>query len=430
MRILFLSHYFPPEVNAPASRTYEHCKQWVKDGHEVTVVTCAPNHPRGIVYEGYRNALFQREDKDGIRIVRVWTYVTANEGFLKRTINYLSYMVSAIVVSPFLASCDVVVSTSPQFFNGLAGYVVSRLKRMPWVLEIRDLWPESIVAVGAITSRPIIRVLEWLERFAYRKASHLVVVTDAFKTHMVKLGIPIEKVTVIKNGADLSLYRRPAHGHEALAKELGLEDKFVASYFGTHGMAHHLETVLEAADRLRGYPEIVFLLVGDGAERKRLLDLREAMTLSNVVMLEQQPKERMPEFWSLSNVSLVLLKKSDLFKTVLPSKIFESMAMEKPIILGVEGESADLVQASGGGVCIPPEDAVALAAQVLKLSRDPGLCQQLGANGRAYVLQHFDRAKLAQRYLSLLSTVVTGVPVGAMSGTGEATERTGCPPES
>ncbi len=430
MRILFLSHYFPPEVNAPASRTYEHCKQWVKDGHEVTVVTCAPNHPRGIVYEGYRNALFQREDKDGIRVVRVWTYVTANEGFLKRTINYLSYMVSAILVAPLLPSCDVVLSTSPQFFNGLAGYVVSRIKRAPWVLEIRDLWPESIVAVGAITSRPIIRVLEWLERFAYRKASHLVVVTDAFKTHMAKLGIPIEKVTVIKNGADLSLYRRPPHGHEALAKELGLEGKFVASYFGTHGMAHHLETVLEAADRLRDHPAIVFLLVGDGAERKRLVAMREAMGLPNVLMLPQQPKERMPEFWSLSDVSLVLLKKSDLFKTVLPSKIFESMAMEKPIILGVEGESAELVRASGGGVCIPPEDAEELAAQVLKFFEDPALCQKVGASGRAYVLQHFDRAKLAQRYLRLLSAVAQGGPTSAMTDRDEETEQRGYSPKS
>lgn len=428
MRILFLSHYFPPEVNAPASRTYEHCKQWVKDGHEVTVVTCAPNHPRGIVYEGYRNAVFQREEKDGIHVVRVWTYVTANEGFLKRTINYVSYMVSAVLAAPFLARCDVVVSTSPQFFNGLAGYVVGRLKRVPWVLEIRDLWPESIVAVGAITSRPIIRLLEWLELFAYRKATHLVVVTDAFKTHMTRLGISSEKVRVIKNGADLSLYQRPAQGHEALAKELGLHGKFVASYFGTHGMAHHLETILEAADLLRDRPEIMFLLVGDGAERKRLVEMRDAMNLSNVLMLSQQPKERMPEFWSLSDVSLVLLKKSDLFKTVLPSKIFESMAMEKPIILGVEGESAELVRESGGGVCIPPEDAKELAAQVLALYGDPLLRRKLGSSGRAYVLQHFDRAKLAGEYVQVLATVAERAP--ATSGEGEMKKGTGRSPGS
>ena len=402
MRILFLSHYFPPEVNAPASRTYEHCKQWVQDGHEVTVVTCAPNHPRGTVYEGYHNKLFQREEKDGIQVVRVWTYVTANEGFLKRTLNYLSYMVAGVLVAPFLPRCDVVLSTSPQFFNGLAGYLVSRLKRVPWILEIRDLWPESIVAVGAITNRPVIRSLERLELFAYRKADHLVVVTDAFKAHMLARGISLKKVTVIKNGADFSLYKKPLHGYVDLSRDLGLEGKFVASYFGTHGMAHHLETIFEAAHELREWKDIVFLLVGDGAERSRLVTMRDGMKLSNVLMLDQQPKERMPELWSLSSISLVLLKKSALFKTVLPSKIFESMAMEKPVILGVEGESAELVMSAGGGICIEPESSKDLAIQIVKLYRDPTLRQELGSSGKRYVLAHFDRRALARRYADVI----------------------------
>jgi glycosyltransferase involved in cell wall biosynthesis len=405
MRILFLSHYFPPEVNAPASRTYEHCRQWVRDGHEVTVVTCAPNHPRGMVYEGYRNKLFQREEIDGIQVVRVWTYVTANEGFLKRTLNYLSYMVVAVLVAPFLSRCDVVLSTSPQFFNGLAGYLVSCLKHVPWILEIRDLWPESIVAVGAITNRQVIRLLEGLELFAYRKADHLVVVTDAFKAHMLSRGISSNKVTVIKNGADFSLYKKPPHGHTNLLRELGLEGKFVASYFGTHGMAHHLETVLEAAHELREWKDIVFLLVGDGAERSRLVTMRDEKKLSNVVMLDQQPKEKMPELWSLSSVSLVLLKKSALFKTVLPSKIFESMAMVRPVILGVEGESAELVMSAGGGICIEPESSKDLAIQVLKLYRDPALRQELGSSGRRYVLEHFDRQVLARRFADVMQLV-------------------------
>jgi len=406
MRILFLSHYFPPEVNAPASRTYEHCKQWVQDGHEVTVVTCAPNHPRGIVYEGYRNKLFQREEMDGIQVVRVWTYVTANEGFLKRTLNYLSYMVAVVVVAPLLPKCDVVLSTSPQFFNGLAGYLVSRLKHIPWILEIRDLWPDSIVAVGAITNRPVIRLLEDLELFAYRKADHLVVLTDAFKAHTLKRGISSNKVTVIKNGADFSLYKKPAHGHTNLLRELGLEGKFVASYFGTHGMAHHLETVLEAAHELREWKDIVFLLVGDGAERSRLVTMRDEKKLSNVVMLGQQPKEKMPELWSLSSVSLILLKKSALFKTVLPSKIFESMAMVRPVILGVEGESAELVMSAGGGICIEPESSKDLAIQVLRLYRDPTLRQELGSSGRRYVMEHFDRQVLAKRFVDVMQLVL------------------------
>lgn len=401
MNILFLSHYFPPEVNAPASRTFEHCRQWVRDGHRVTVVTCAPNHPRGKVYPGYRNKLFVREEKDGITIIRVWTYLTANEGFLKRTLNYVSYMAAAIVAAPFIQKADIVISTSPQFFNGLAGYVVSRMKRAPWVLEIRDLWPESILAVGAIKNRFIIHLLEWLELFAYRQADRIVPVTDAFQRYIEEKGIPKEKITVIKNGADLTLYK-PVTGTNRLAESLGVQGKFVAAYLGTHGMAHHLETVLHAAQRLREYPDIVLILAGDGAERQRLAALREELGLDNVLMLDQQPKEQMPWLWALSDVSLILLKKSDLFKTVIPSKIFESMAMEKPIILGVEGESADIVRAADAGYCIEPENAEELVNRLIDLYADEALCKKLGANGRIHVSNFYDRKELAKRFEQLL----------------------------
>jgi glycosyltransferase involved in cell wall biosynthesis len=407
VRILFLSHYFPPEVNAPASRTFEHCREWVRQGHEVTVVTCAPNHPRGVVYEGYRNRLWQREARDGIRVVRLWTYLAANEGFAKRTLNYVSYMVSAVLAAPWLPRADVVVTTSPQFFNGLAGYFVSRLKRAPWALEIRDLWPESILSVGAIKNARIIRALEWLERFAYRKADVIVPVTDAFKRYMVERGVPAEKIHVIKNGVDLGFYRG-AEGPNPLAVELGLEGKFVAAYVGTHGMAHHLETVLEAAERLRPRKDIVFLMAGDGAERDRLLAKKEAMGLENVLMLAQQPKGRMPEIWALTGASLVLLKRSDTFKTVIPSKIFESMAMKRPIVLGVEGESRELVASAEAGLFIEPENATELAAAVVRLADDRALRARLGENGRRFVERHFDRRVLAKRYVEVFQGLVTG----------------------
>lgn len=399
-------------MNAPATRTYEHCRQWVRDGHQVTVVTCAPNHPQGRVYEGYRNRIYQRETKDGISVVRIWTFVTANEGFLKRTLNYISYLCSAVLVSLFLPKADIVLSTSPQFFNGLAGYFVSKLRRIPWVLEIRDLWPESIVAVGAIKSPVIISLLEWIERFAYRKADWIVPVTDSFKTYMLAKGIEARKITVVKNGVDLAQYA-PRDGASALAEELGIEGKFVVSYFGTHGMAHHLQTILHAAHRLNGSKNIIFLMVGDGAERRALLQMRDDMALGNVMMLDQQPKSRMRDFWALSDISLVLLKKSDLFKTVIPSKIFESLAMTKPIILGVEGESADLLRAANAGICIEPEQADELAARVLELSQNPERCQQLGRNGRRYVMEHFDRIVLARKLASVLETVRRGTVLEA-----------------
>lgn len=375
-------------------------------------MTCAPNHPQGRVYEGYRNRIYQRETKDGINIVRVWTFVTANEGFLKRTLNYISYMCSACIVSLVLPKADIVLSTSPQFFNGLAGYIVSKLRRIPWVLEIRDLWPESIVAVGAIKNSVIISLLEWIERFAYRKADRIVPVTESFKTYMLAKGIEARKITVVKNGVDLAQYA-PRDGASALAEELGVEGKFVVSYFGTHGMAHHLQTILHAAHRLNGSKNIIFLMVGDGAERRALLQMRDDMALGNVMMLDQQPKSRMRDFWALSDISLVLLKKSDLFKTVIPSKIFESLAMTKPIILGVEGESADLLRAAKAGICIEPEQADELATCVLELSQNPERCQQLGRNGRRYVMEHFDRIVLARKLASVLETVGRGTVLEA-----------------
>lgn len=405
MHILFLSHYFPPEVNAPASRTFEHCREWARAGHRVTVVTCAPNHPRGVVYEGYRNRLFQREMRDGIEVVRVWTYLTANEGLLKRTLGYLSYMIVAVLAALFMPRPDVVITTSPQFFNGLAGYPVSRLKRVPWVLEIRDLWPESVLAVGAITNRYVIRMLHGLEMFAYRKASRIVSVTDAFKRYMVDKGIDAAKIHVVKNGADLDFYRSDIPSLEA-KRRLGLEGKFVASYVGTHGMAHHLETILEAAEGLRQRSDIVFLMAGDGAERKRLERMREEKGLTNVVMLPQQPKDRMPELWSATDVSVVLLKRSPLFRTVIPSKIFESMAMGKPIVLGVEGESAEIVQAAGAGRCIVPEDAAGLRNAVVELCDNPALAARMGESGKAHVAEHYDRRVLAGRFLNMMEELV------------------------
>jgi len=406
MRILFLSHYFPPEVNAPASRTFEHCREWVRSGHQVTVVTCAPNHPRGVVYTGYRNRLWHREMCAGINIVRVGTYISANEGFLRRSLAYLSFLIACVVAAPFLPRADVLVTTSPQFFNGLAGYPVKLLRRIPWVLEIRDLWPESVLAVGAVRNGLLIRLLSALERFAYRKCDHIVAVTEAFRRYIVGRGIAPQKISVVRNGVDLSLFAGDADPQELRAR-LGLEGKFVVSYVGTHGMAHGLETLLNAAAQLRSHEDIAFLLVGDGAERQRLLALRDQLGLNNVTMLEQQPKERMPVIWALSDASLVLLRKLPLFETVIPSKIFESMAMGRPIILAVGGEAREIVDEGEAGLCIEPESSASLCAVVLKLANKPALGRQLGSNGQRYVTAHFDRRVLARRFESVLMALVT-----------------------
>lgn len=405
MRIAFFTHYYPPEVNAPASRTSEHSREWARRGHEVTVVTCVPNHPSGKIYPGYKNKLFQTELIDGVKVVRLWTFVAANERFLFRTMNYVIYSIAATVALPFLPKADVIVTTSPQFFCGLVGFTARLVKRAPWVLEIRDLWPESIVTVGAMKKGAAIRLLEAIEAFAYREADRIVSVTESFVPHIEARG-GAKKIEIIKNGVDLSLFSGAASGDE-IKRRFNLEGRFVAAYVGTHGMAHGLDTILDAAALLKNDPRIGFLLVGDGAERCRLQERAKRMKLDNVRVVGQLPKSDMPAVWAATDASLILLRNSDAFKKVIPSKMFEAMAMARPIVLGVEGEAKDLLEKANAGMAAPPESAEDLAAAVSKLAGDAELCRRFGQNGLTHVREHFDRSKLALRYLELLDATAS-----------------------
>ena len=378
---------------------------WAKQGHQVTVVTSAPNHPDGIVYPGYKNRFFHNETVDGVSVVRVWTYLAANEGFARRTLNYVSYMISAAMAAPRLPRSDVYVSTSPQFFCGLAGMLAAKMRRTPWVLEVRDLWPESIVTVGAMHRGMTIRFLEWLERLAYRKADRIVAVTDSFAPHIAERCQGAAKIDVIKNGVDLSLFKRGADGGE-IKRRFGLEGRFVAAYVGTHGMAHGLDTMLDAAELLRNDPRFGFLMVGGGAEQERLAARAKTMGLDNLRIVGQMPKSDMPAVWAATDASLILLRRSDAFEKVLPSKMFEAMAMECPIILGVRGEAKALLDAAGAGIAITPESAEELVAAVVRLADDKDLALKLGRQGGLFVRQHFDRERLAERYIEVLQATV------------------------
>lgn len=405
MHILFLSHYYPPEVNAPASRTSEMAKIWVKLGHKVTIVTAAPSHPRGVVYPGYRNGWYSREEVDGVELLRIWTFLAANEGFGRRILNFLSYPLSVLLHMRRMPRADVVISSSPQFFAGLAGGLLKRRWR-PWVFEVRDLYPDTIVAVGAMKRSFAIRMLEGIERGAYRSADAIVSVTDSFVPHIRERGATCA-IEVVKNGVDLAFYENAGSeaAGAAFRAELGLEGKFIAAYVGTHGMSQGLATILDAAELTRDDPAIVWLLVGDGAERAALIAERERRGLGNVMIIGQRPKGDMPAIWNATDASLVLLRKSDTFKTVLPSKMFEAMAMRRPIVLGVEGEARALLDAAGAGIGITPEDAAGLAEAVRRLATDRTAGAAMGDSGRAYVEAHFDRSKLAERYLDFLQTV-------------------------
>jgi len=406
MRILFLTDNFPPEVNAPASRTFEHAREWAVAGHEVTIITCVPNFPKGKIYQGYRNKLAQKEYVDGIKVIRVWTYIAANEGFVKRTLDYVSFAVSATIAAAGMKRPDIVVGTSPQFFTAMAACAVGLLKRTPWVFELRDIWSESIKVVGALQDGATLRVLEAIEMFLYRRARIIVAVTEAFRQTLILRGVPEYKIHVVPNGADLSRFGPRAKPVELLEK-LGLTDCFVAGYVGTHGLAHGLETLLDAAHLLMHQPgaeHIRFMLLGDGARKQTLVERAQTLQLTNVVFVDSVTKEEVPDYWALLDVSIIHLKKDPLFKTVIPSKLFECMAMGLPVLHGVEGESAAIVQREQFGETFEPESAAGLAEALLRLSNAPDAGRQYRENALK-AAPNYDRKTQAARMLSLLADV-------------------------
>jgi glycosyltransferase involved in cell wall biosynthesis len=406
MRILFFTHYFPPEGNAPASRVYELGKRWVREGHSVHVITCVPNVPNGIVYNGYKNRIVQTEVINGIRTTRVWTYIAANDGTVKRILNYLSYMFSAILAALFVKKPHVIIATSPQFFCGWAGLIYSRLRRIPFILEIRDVWPETIVTVGAIRNSRTLAILERLEKLMYASANKIVTVGEGYKAKLVDKGVRSDSISIIMNGTDLQFFQ-PRLPNESLKRRFGLDGKFVCAYIGTLGLCSGLAVVPKAArilaDKKRN--DLVFLLVGDGAIKNELKRMSRDQRLENVIFVGRQDKALIPDFLSISDVCLAHLQKKELFKTVMPSKVFEAAAMEKPIILGVEGFAANLVCQAKAGICIEPENAKQLAYTIEKLAQDPGLRISLGQSGRSAVMKHFNWDILALKYLEIIKCI-------------------------
>jgi glycosyltransferase involved in cell wall biosynthesis len=407
MRILFLTHYFHPEGNAPATRVYELSRRWVKQGFDVDVVTGVPNVPNGVVYPGYRNRWRSREVVEGVETLRVWTYLAPNKGTVRRIANYLSFLVTGTLGGLFARRPDVVIATSPQFFCGWAGVFVSRLRRVPFLLEVRDLWPESIAAVGAMRSSWLLRFLGWLERRMYAAATRIVTVGRGYQQQLEARGVPAERISVIPNGVDGSLFD-PATDASALRARYAPRGEFLCSYVGTIGMGCGLAVVLRAAEALReqGRDDVVFLLVGDGAVREELEREARERGLSRVVFTGRLPKAEMPAVLAASDACLVHLARRELFRSVMPSKIFEAAAMAKPIVLGVEGFAAEVVADAGAGICIEPENAGQLVEAVLRLAADRELARSLGRAGRERIAAAYDYGELARKYGELIRGVL------------------------
>ena len=402
MRILFITDNFPPEVNAPATRTFEHCKEWVKNGDEVTVITCAPNFPKGKVYDGYKNKLYQKEEVEGIKVIRVWSYISANEGFAKRIIDFMSFAFMAFWAGLF-KKVDIIIGTSPQFFTTWTAETLSFFKRKPWVFELRDIWPESIRAVGAISGESrVFKILEKIELRLYNRSTCVISVTNSFKKNLISRGISESKIKVVRNGANLEHFFRK-NKHESLERDLGLKGKFVVGYVGTHGMAHKLDFILESWPKER--EDLHLILMGDGAEKNRLKKQAKELRINNITFLDSVSKDEVPNVLSLMDVSLVPLKKSDLFKTVIPSKIFENSAMQIPVLLGVEGESAEIIKEYSAGLCFEPENRDDFIKNLNLLLNDEQVyknCQ----TGCLELAKAFDRKKMASEMRSFLLDIV------------------------
>lgn len=402
MRILVFSNNFPPEYSPGANRTWEHCRRWVRAGADVTVITCTPHYPTGKPPPGYRNRLFQCEEMGGVDVLRVWTFLTPNKGFLRRTLNHLTYAVMAFLAA-LTQRADVIVATSPHLFVPTSAAAAAFAKRRKWVMEVRDIWPESIVAVGMMRRGRIYRWLERLELKLYRSASRVVILSDAFRAKLVSRGVPDAKIHFVPNGVDReTFFARPPDAD--LRTRLGLEGKFVLGFIGTLGLAHGLDFILSAAPRLAA-EGVAVLFVGDGAVRQVMVDRVRAEGLDNIRIMDAVPRSEVPGFLAAVDCALVNLRRSPTFEIVLPSKVIEAAALERPILLGVRGVAKQLIEQYGAGVVYEPEDMDAFIAATRRLQSSPEFYRRCQGGCRD-LAQAFDRDVLAQTMLDDLEALI------------------------
>jgi len=406
MNIAVYSHYFTPEIGAPSARIYDLAQAWLALGQQVQVFTCFPNHPIGQLYAGYRSRLYMHENLSGIDVHRHWTYITPNKGFVKKTLGHISYLLSTCLLNKQrLDKPDVMIGTSPTLFAAIAAATAAALSRRPFIMEVRDLWPAVFVELGVLRNRRLIAVLEGLELFLYRQATCIVTVTESFRSHLIQRGVPAEKIHTIPNGADIAFWQ-PMLPQPELRQRLRLEGCFVVLYIGAHGISQNLSRILESAGQLQEYSNIRFVFVGEGAEKDQLVYQAQQSGLNNVMFLDPVTKEEVRQFYALADVCLVPLRNIPLFKAFIPSKMFEIMAMARPIIGSVQGEAADILQRSGGAVVVEPENSTAIAQTVLMLYQNQDDARRIGQQGHQFVVDHYSRHALAIRYLAVLNQAI------------------------
>jgi colanic acid biosynthesis glycosyl transferase WcaI len=413
MNILYVSQYFPPEMGAPAARAAELAQHWAGAGHDVSILTGFPNHPTGVVPHEWRSRLHRlayREKTGRVEVFRTWLWPLPNRKAHERMRNYASFCLSAGLRGLGIPRPDVIIATSPQLLVGLSGWWLSFAKRVPFVFEVRDLWPESLIAVGAGDGHSLLhKSLSGLADFLYQRSDHIVVVSPAFKEHLMKYrDVSPEKISIVQNGVETSLFApSSADANYRLRQQIGAEDKFLVCYVGTMGWAHGLETLLDAASQLQTQsPNVLFILIGEGAEKERIRSIAQSRGLKNIRFFDQQPRETIPAFISASDACLVLLKKTDVFKTVIPTKMLEFMSCARPVILGVDGQARQMMEEAGAGIVIEPESSSALVEAIGQLTASPELGHTLGQRGREYILRNLSRCQTAADYLLVLEQLL------------------------
>ncbi|MEI7832236.1 MAG: glycosyltransferase family 4 protein [bacterium] len=405
LTIIYLCHYFAPEIGAPSARIYEMAQQWVSLGHTVKVVTCFPNHPTGVIPPEYRGKSYQKEMVDGIEVYRNWVYATPNEGFIKKTLGHLSFMFSSVLFSTrHLGKADVIIVSSPTFFSVFSAWFISKVKHIPLVLEVRDLWPAALVELGVLTNTTIIKLLENIEMWFYRKAKAVVNVTHSFCDVLASRGVPREKLYTITNGVDTTRFF-PQSNDTSFRKKHGLEGNFVVLYTGAHGISQALGRIIDVAERVADDEAIKFVFIGEGAEKAALLKRVQESGLANVLFLPSVSKNEMAEVYASSDICLVPLRDIPLFKTFIPSKMFEIMACARPIVASVAGEAAEILTNSGGAIVTPPEDVAAIEQAIRTLAHDPSMVKQLALAGHHYAFMNYSRHGLANDYIDILQSV-------------------------
>ncbi len=398
MEILLITENFYPETNAPAKRLFEHAKEWVKLGNKVTVLTGVPNVPKGRVFNGYKNKIYQSEKIDGIKIVRVWTFIAKNEKFVLRTLDFISFMFSSFFFGLFIKKHDKIIVSSPQFLPVISGFIIAKIKNIPFILEIRDLWPESIVALGAMKKNNyIIKILDAIAKYIYRKSELIIVVTKAFKDKLINMGINKDKITIIENGFNFDNNLTPNKSIEAIQQEYNISNKnFTVSYIGTVGMSHGIGVILKSAKLIK---DVNFLIIGEGAEKESLQQIAKDEKINNIVFIDNINWQEIVNINQIISANLIHLRNLELFKTVIPSKIFESMALKKPILAGLIGESLDIIKQSKSGLEVKPEDANSLVEKIMQMKNNKTLCDQLANNGFKLVQDRYNRKTLAQKMI-------------------------------